>query len=93
MRQEYPGSAYTIIKTGVGGGWEFHEPVTGLRSSAYRFDDAMAGMHRRIIARRDELAARDPASLDAAERRDLAHLRGYGEFFLREGIRVASRAA
>lgn len=93
MRQEYPGAAYTIIKTGIGGGWEFHEPVTGLRSSAHRFEDAMAGMHRRIIARRDRLAARDPESLDAAERRDLAHLRTYGAFFLREGIRAGERAA
>ena len=93
MRQEFPGAAYTIIKTGVGGGWEIHEPVTGLRSSAHRFEDAIAGMHRQIIARREALEARDPDALDEVDRRDLARLRTYGPFFLREGIRIADRAA
>lgn len=91
MRREYRGSAYNLIEHHDG--WEYHEPVTGLRYRSRRFAAAMAGMHRLLIERRDELAARDPETLDAIEQRDLDRLRSFGDYFLRTGLEVGERAA
>lgn len=91
MIREYHARAYTLRRHDDRT-WEFVEPVTGLRASHARFGDAMAAMHRQLIDRRDQLLARDPAALSEVEHAELAHLGGYADSFLRQGLTAGSSA-
>lgn len=75
------------------GSCTLRDPVTGLHAEGRDVDVAMDRMHRRMLARRDELAARDPAGLDPDEQRDLARLRACPDAFLQAGLLPAGRAA
>jgi hypothetical protein len=77
----------------VDGGYTVTEPVTGLRVEDAHLTRGMGRMHRLLIDRRDELAARDPATLSAEERRDLEHLRSYPDAFLQHGLQLGRDAA
>ena len=69
------------------------DSVTGLRVEDNSLSVAMGLLHRLMIDRRDELAARDPESLDETERRDLEHLLTYPDAFLQQGLWLARNAA
>lgn len=76
-----------------GGPYLFHEPVTGFRVEERTFGDAMAAMHRLLLDRREELRAREAASLDAQERRELDRLLRYTDFFLYGGLACGGDAS
>ena len=69
------------------------EPVTGIVMEDRNMSHAIGRMHRVLRERRDELAARDPGSLDPDEQRHLEHLRSYPDRFLRAGLWLEHAAA
>ena len=79
-RAKRPGP-YEILHE-PGGPWVVHEPVTGIRVEHARLRIALPQMHRLLIARRDELLARDPAGFDDRERAELERLSGWSDRFL-----------
>lgn len=71
----------------IDGRFALVQPVTGLRVEGRNVGALIAVMHRRLRDRRDALALRDPATLDANERRDLEYLTSLSERFLSIGDR------
>lgn len=81
--REHACATYLIVRHTDG--WELREQITGFRVKRDRFGDAMAEMHRQLIARRDELRARD--DLSSTERQELDDLTAkFPDRFLRLGL-------
>lgn len=74
-RKETASYAYEADVTDGGFGVHMYETRTGIEAAGRDFMAVRASMHRQLLAREEELAAREVEGLTDAEAEQLAHLR------------------